>query len=372
VLAAGGAAILSEFPGLSWLVTAAASLGVLEYNLTQLCLTDPPAMPTFTAADVVALLIADAGQAGHDARQKVVDTVARLLWGPSCLCTTGPQPAAPALPANPGATSYQPQTPTVSPCYTFTYTDTFALGAGSLNRAGMNLPIGAAPTSLARHIQSAPGSGVIGGQWTWKFDQRDVSNVSIRSDTFSVLQTTNFDTVVAAGTGVRSVVLTQGPQVSGTGTQTITGTRTDFYCNGGAPGQIQTPCCPPDPSTTATLSALLALVTLIQRQIAPFGYVPGTAHAGLTGTGQFTVSGILGLSVNLTTTPARVGETYGDPVQLFDVGWVNVGSADGFGPRHLISSDPFIIRPVAGDVTLVGYSIPADVVVTITELVREP
>ena len=113
-------------------------------------------------------------------------------------------------------------------------------------------------------------------------------------------------------------------------------------------------------------------MNLIQRQLAPFAYVHGTVHTGISGNGQLAVSGLLGVAVDVTTLPARAGRTSGDPDQLYDVGWINVGTADGFGPRQFISSNPFILRPVPGDMTLIGYSIPADVVVTITELVREP
>jgi hypothetical protein len=131
-------------------------------------------------------------------------------------------------------------------------------------------------------------------------------------------------------------------------------------------------CCPVDSAVYSILNAIMSQVTLIQRQLAPFSYVTGAAHTGLSGTGQFAVQGLLGLSVNITTTPARLGLTIGDPNTLWDAGWINVGTADGWGPRSFITSDPFILKPVSGDVTLVGYSIPSDVVVTITELVREP
>jgi hypothetical protein len=62
----------------------------------------------------------------------------------------------------------------------------------------------------------------------------------------------------------------------------------------------------------------------------------------------------------------------GDPNRIYDVGWVNVGTPDGWQEPQYITSNPFVIQPVSGDVTVVGYSIPHDVTVTITELIREP
>jgi hypothetical protein len=151
----------------------------------------------------------------------------------------------------------------------------------------------------------------------------------------------------------------------------LTKFRGTLYCNGNVPGQTQQPC-QPDPWSLATLQAILDLVTIIQRQHVPFAYIASTAHSGISGNGQFAVSGLVGLAVNITTLPSRVGGISGDPTQIWDVGWINTGTADGWGPRHFISANPFLLQPVSGDVTLVGYSIPEDVVVSIVELVREP
>jgi hypothetical protein len=144
-----------------------------------------------------------------------------------------------------------------------------------------------------------------------------------------------------------------------------------MYCNGATPG-LQNPCCPPDVATQATLDAILKMVTLMQRQIAPFGTIDGTAHAGLTGSGQFAVSGIIGLSVSLTAVPSNISSVAGDPLQMYGAGWVNTGTADGWGPRQFISSSPMLVELIPGNVTLVGYSLAPGVTATITEVLREP
>lgn len=112
--------------------------------------------------------------------------------------------------------------------------------------------------------------------------------------------------------------------------------------------------------------------TLIQRQAAPFGYVLGTVHSGLTGAGSFTVGDILGLSVNVTTVPARFIPRGADPQTYDRLGWVNTGTTDGWQRATEIRHNPELILPIDGAVTEVGYDLADDVVVTITELVREP
>jgi hypothetical protein len=175
---------------------------------------------------------------------------------------------------------------------------------------------------------------------------------------------------IEAPSQVSVIVQVAGVTGGGTG-QTTVSASADIYCNGALPGLTPQACCPPDVATQSTLDLILKTVTLLQRQIAPFGYIAGASHAGLSGNGVLTVAGIIGIKVDLTTLPGRLGDTLGDPVTLWDAGWINLGTADGFGPRQFIASDPFLVFPVSGAVTQVGYSIPADVACTITELVRE-
>jgi hypothetical protein len=140
-------------------------------------------------------------------------------------------------------------------------------------------------------------------------------------------------------------------------------------CGGG----FSLPCCPPDESTSALMQQILGYVQLIQRQIAPFAYVAGTAHAGLSGQGEISVQGLIGARVTLTTTTAAVGVVDGDPDVVFDAGWINFGDTSGFSSRRFINASPIqFFPPAAGQYTRIGYSLAPGVVATITELVREP
>ena len=147
----------------------------------------------------------------------------------------------------------------------------------------------------------------------------------------------------------------------------------EFFCGGTTAGQPLQPCCPPDEATQNSLQALMQLVTLIQRQTAPFSYVLGTAHAGLSGNGSFSVQGLLGCKVQIDAFSSQVGLEGGDPDVVWQGGWINWGNADGVSPRQFIASSPMVSLPTAaGQFTSVHYSLPPGVVVTITELVREP
>lgn len=100
-------------------------------------------------------------------------------------------------------------------------------------------------------------------------------------------------------------------------------------------------------------------------------YKVGASHPGLSGDGELAVSGILGLAVNFTTLPDRIGVAIGDPDTLYTGAWVNIGSIDGWFERHFPNTDPWIAFPARmNEMTKIGYSIPADVVLTISELVQ--
>lgn len=97
----------------------------------------------------------------------------------------------------------------------------------------------------------------------------------------------------------------------------------------------------------------------------------GSAHEGLTGEGAFAVSGIHGLSVIYTTLPPRIGMALGDPDTIYTGAWINVGNDWGWQPRMFPNTIKWMaFPPDMHQMTVVGYSIPEDVVLTIAELVQ--
>jgi hypothetical protein len=374
LVGSGTIATMLEKSGNPWLAFAAALLTLPELVLSTFCSTDPPAMPTFTSAESSALLNVTFGADLSSGLVKFAALVQNLAWQEYCQCTSGalivPAPVAPPA----GTPIYQAPTPqAASPCYSLPSTSYILTLPSGNNFTPYFPPAGQQPTSAVLKFTSSTsfGSGT---------SQRVGVQVANGVTLTDILDPATFVTgasgtvIIPIPAGYISAVYPHNETVAGGGTGTTIGNLScDIYCNGALPnGQVPAPCCPPDVATQSSLDLILKMVTLIQRQIAPFGYVPGAVHAGISGNGQIAVAGLLGVAVDVTTLPGRAGRTSGDPTQLYNVGWINTGTADGWGPRQFISSDPFILRPVSGDVTLIGYSIPADVVVTITGLVREP
>jgi hypothetical protein len=200
---------------------------------------------------------------------------------------------------------------------------------------------------------------------------RDVSNA---------LLATEFLFTVASGAAASAFTTRKSPTNGGFSIITVNSSSTDniqvhydYYGDNCVPGGFLSPCCPPDPVSQSTLDAILQVVTLIQRQAAPFSYVVGTNHTALTGHGSFAVSGLIGVSVDVTTLPTSYGTRDGSPVELFDVGFVTLGTADGYEMSRRIDHDgALVLPPGAGVYTAVGYTLAPGVVVAIRELVREP
>jgi len=120
------------------------------------------------------------------------------------------------------------------------------------------------------------------------------------------------------------------------------------------------------------LDRILGMVTLIQRQQVPFAYVYGSNHTALSGDGELSVSGLLGVSVDVTTLPASYGVADGTPETHFGLGYINLGTDDGWTSARSIDHDGTLLLPsAAGVFTRIGYSLSAGVVVDIRELVRE-
>lgn len=148
--------------------------------------------------------------------------------------------------------------------------------------------------------------------------------------------------------------------------------RIEVYC-GGPPGATQSPCCPPDQISIGLLTQIYQLLTLQQRQSTPFAYIDGASHSSLTGFGEISVQGLIGLKLTITDAgPGVLGVAAGDPETVWQAGWYRWGNADGWGPREFISSTDVLDLPTsAGVYTKIGYSLNATVEVTITELERE-
>jgi hypothetical protein len=377
-------ALANNWPVL-WAVAYAGLLGGLQWNLTTLCTIDPPADPGFTGADGLAMLnrVGDP-VAADQASLKLAQLLLRRGWYQFCECTGGGTPAPPAPPAAPSGlpTTTTGITQTVAPCGTIgplTGTSTngsiVQLVGSYLTTPETFIAIPAGATNVRFTQTAATVSGAADQSWV-QYAFGDAASVIIGTNHYSTSAFGPNATLVtnvavpANATGIRIEVA----KVNGTtGVQHITVTA-DFYC-GSAPGGTQgSPgTCTPDAATLGMLQQILDMVTLVQRQVAPFGYILSTVHAGLTGNGSFAVHGLLGLQIAVTAGLPTAGSSAGTPVEYFTDSFVSLGSADGYPHSQRVDHSPQLwFPPDAGAFTLVGYTLRPGLTVTITEVVREP
>jgi hypothetical protein len=383
----GPASIGGALAGLSGWEGAAvgASIGLLTYDLSTFCPDGPAAMPSFDATDIANILYFPYLPTSAASLQKLRDFVSNLFWPLMCDCSSGASTlgAPSAFPADgsqvisvgvpnvvcQGLTNSNGTSgPYVAPAGLGTYTS----GSTSNPLAYIQWPT-AIPTSfrITLNNQIVSGAGVT---MVFAYEQRATYSTSHSGGVPTV-------SVAPGATQVRTITADPTKAIfelwvdssTGSGGSTLTGTTIEAFCGGAAPGGTQQPCCPPDAATQAQLDQILAMVTLIQRQSAPFGYVYGDNHTALTGNGSFAVSGLIGCSVDVTTLPDSYGRAVGSPERLFDLGFVTLGTADGYEQSRRIDSDgTLFLPPQSGAFTAIGYTLSPGVEVSIRELVREP
>lgn len=383
----GPGAIGGALAGLSGWDGAAvgASIGLLTYELSTFCPDGPPAMPTFDAADITNILYFPYLPTSAASLQKLRDFVSNLFWPLMCDCSSGTSTlGSPSAFPSGGAQAIVVGVPNVG-CEGLTNSNgtggpyvapaglgTFSAGSTANPLAYIQWPV-STPTSFRITLQNQIVSGA-GATLVFAYEQRL---------SYSTTHSGGVPTVSVAPGATQVRTITADPtkaifelwvdSTTGTGGSTLTGTTIEAFCGGASPSGTQQPCCPPDAATQAQLDQILAMVTLIQRQAAPFGYVYGDNHTALSGHGSLSVSGLIGCSVDVTTLPASYGRAEGSPERLFDLGFVTLGTADGYERSRRIDADgTLFLPPQSGAFTAIGYTLSPGVVVSIRELVREP
>jgi hypothetical protein len=384
----GGAALgalLNNIPT-PWAVPLAALIGAATYDLQTICSSDPPGYPTFDTLDVLALTVPGGTALYPASAQKWRDLIHTALWYAFCQCDAGAQPTEPAGPAEPadipdlgpGLTNTGPNLPCNSKSGTGDHVlqgtswKFFPWGDYRFTEFRLKLPPGTTHYRItATHIPAGSVHSAI---------QVNINEVTLPSA--AVGFTTTLFTLASGQTNSVVVTPTNSSIVEvipfGYATDTageaddLLFAQLEIFC-GGSPTATIGPCCPADQYVVGLLQQILSLVTLVQRQAAPFGYIAGAQHVGLSGNGEIAVQGLLGVLLELTTIPAWVGVDDGTPDVLFDAGWINWGNADGYSSRELLRAESFLSLPAAaGQYTKLAYSLSSGVVATITELEREP
>lgn len=387
--------------GTEWLRPYIPFLQPITINLDDFCALDPPEDPDLTAADLIALVPPSNFNLVELAAFKLTQLLHIFAWYRFCRCSDGTTPdpfTPPSAPAgapiiNPPGQTYVP----AGACRVDVVTVNF-LG-GSESQA-----YGPVCTTSSCTAFVAP-TGATSVRVTVAIDNPD--NNEVRADVFG-LSANPYTAVTTnpvqigrnAHLGAYANFL---DGFSDTNVWTAAWTQPYFACHvshtgGASPPRPTfsatftlewfcpldpTPCisCPPDPYLLGRLDSIMAAlldtrvqVELIQRQAAPFGYIPGDVHAGVTGNGEIAVSGLIGMAVEITTdVGAAGGADDGTPDYLYGRGWFNWGSADGYTERRRLTSELSVsFPPTAGVYTTFAYSLPPGLVVTLTELVREP
>ena len=367
-------ATLNNVPVLA-AVPFAALVASIGLDLASLCTADPPAQPTMLLADWVAL----AGPPGlaefTGAQAKFTQWCQYFLWFQFCECSGGTTAGVtvPSIPS--GIPQINPAIPgypsSAAPCLTadsgtgFHFTS--AGGSTMISQAfGALTPTSMLVTAITSHHTGT------GATINVTVDQGYGSPEVPGTQTTMLCPTAGTTTLVVPIDTTAGYYTITGHGVAGSGDSNVQ-VLTQVFCNGQpALGPVQ-PCCPPDPLTQGMLDQILQLVTLIQRQAAPFAYIASTVHSGLTGAGSLAIADLIGVRVAITTDSARLGEEGTSPAELFDRGWITFATSDGALHSSRLEHAAQLVLPCqAGIYTTLYYDLNSLITVSITELVREP
>lgn len=371
----GIGALLNNVPT-PWAVALALGLGTVVYELNTFCLVDPPTLPTLVLQDGIDLLHPEILGPYLTARQKFQDFVGYYAWYQFCQCHTGTATPPGTPQAEP--TGWPQTDPTgaglptkTQPCH-ITPTSTVSVSTGSNGFATTQQHWTNFDLTWIEVVADSSVSSGVGCTIVEKLVFHDINQTILQSVNFTIANTqasTKYEFPVPANAYYYEIAPVSQ---SGSGISTVHHFQ-NWFCGGQVPNQDVTPCCPPDPTLLGMLAQINAAVQLIQRQSAPFGYVYGTNHTGLGSNGSLAVSGLIGVSVELTTVPASYGSAAGTPDEIFDAGFVTLGTTDGYEKsRRLDHTEVLFVPPQAGVFTTIGYTLKPGIVASIRELVREP
>lgn len=356
-----------------WAAAAAGLMAATVYDLTTFCASDPPPLVVPTALEWAQFLGTSTPLVVGPVSAVVSNFFAYYAWFAFCKCDAGAPPVAAPATEPVGTPQVNPPVspPLISPCKTYATPEVVSSGAAINMGLTQKLPANV-DLNVFLDIATVPHGGAHTDAWeiTPKWLH---GGTIIRTDTTQIVAYPAGTIQTLAPPPTADGFLPDAfPDPSFPTTDGVVAT-VRMYCGGALPTAIAQPCCPPDPLLVSMLSQIQQMVTLIQRQASPFAYVYGANHAALSGHGSFAVSGLLGVSVAPTTIPTSYGLEVGSPDEHFGLGFITLGTADGWTTSRPLDHDGTLMIPAAAGVfTSVGYSLSAGVVADIRELVREP
>jgi len=431
--------LLTQY-GVPWLIPFVTAYQAQFLNLTTFCASDPPALPTIDATDLIALSNPFGIGSPAAALAKVDALVKRLAWLKFCQCNSGPQPTqsvpvisqptslpvivsaqqsicVPMLQAQcrvlnlwNGTTHVAPPTNWDQPnfddsAWSFSSAPTDNLGhplalSGGFSCFGIS-PNGLAPSAcmpqpIAPWVTPASGKEQYLIRWRFTmptFDPNVLCAAAFHAEQsgggissglgnfngkgqFTYLNTGSWAAHISdivPGPNILAIWVNSGNTADANTWGTYGAISLALSTNGTVGPSGQAACCPPDPQIMQMLNNLLTGMTLIQRQAVPFGYVSGTVHSALSGAGTINVTGLIGVKISFDTLPGYLGQLGFDPPDVFDAGFVSIGTVDGWSNKTRIRTSPFLWLPQPmGQITRLGYDLAPGTVITLTELLREP
>lgn len=384
--------------GFGWLGTIAGALPQFSFNVSDFCENGQPDLPVITTDDVLALsnplLVEEFGPASL----KVRDIVLHYLWYDLCHCATVSTPNPPAIQDPPDVVGYG-NTGTDA-CLTG---DSEAIAYQYVSGNGSS-PFGLWWSSTSSDFGHYTHSTTINPRTVRLVLHRTRSATGEHEDpfklaiSFSNTLNTNiepaqyhlavagddFDQTFSVPTGAHSVQANFQPgtietQPDHENANDIFTATWYAYCDS-LPGPPTLECCPPDPNIAAALAALRAdlvvakqQIDLIQRQAAPFGFITGISHGGLTGNGHINVADLIGVKIAVQVVPSYIGFDVGDTYELFTDSWINWGNNIWMSPRELIRGyNQLSVPRNAGLFTWISYTLQPGLQIALVELTREP
>lgn len=117
----------------------------------------------------------------------------------------------------------------------------------------------------------------------------------------------------------------------------------------------------------------LQLTTLLQRYELPFAVIPGAIHSGLSGVGQFAVSRLIGIELDVTSDVSGNVQLPGVPTYVKDLGWMGWSIPSGMLAERRVARQHELWMPLqAAGSTTFGWNLSPGVVVSVRELEAEP
>jgi hypothetical protein len=377
ILSPDALATLFEGGGFAWLSTLVYALGYLTFDLTQICATDPPALPNVDSARFVSYLASPQG--AQFLREDATTIAEYLLWYLYCECTSAPTPAPPAPPTMP--TGVQVDTPPAtstgtSPCgYGGQIFGTYSYDANGNYQVPLGASTGNVTASrwyqLTHNTTLNDGTSDTPTPTTLTLQQLNASNAIVQQDVY---------THPALQSGIQRVYSGQlAPGVTHFGLllhapTPATGQFRQYdsmvlYCTA-PPSAVMQACCPPDPYLQVLINQVLQLEQLILESL-PQGkvpYVDGVKHANLSGTGTVALTAqAVAIRVDIVSRPDPWPSHPGTPPYLYSLGFITpyaVGTP--LRGSRLVYDHQIYEYPSYTD--QIGWGLADQVVVNIVEL----